>query len=37
MLTISLLTTLILFIPQEFMNLYNYQSHTSQVAVCYIT
>jgi len=35
MLTISILIGLLLFTPQEFINLYNYQSHTSQVAVCY--
>ena len=29
MLTISLLIGLLLFTPQEFINLYNYQSHTS--------
>ena len=34
MLTISILIGLLLFTPQEFLNLYNYQ-HTSQVAVCY--
>jgi hypothetical protein len=33
MLTISLLIGLLLFTPQEFLNLYNYQQ--SQVAVCY--
>ena len=37
MLTISILIGLLLFTPQEFLNLHNYQSHTSQVAVCYIT
>jgi len=37
MLTISILIGLLLFTPQEFLNLYNYQSHTSQVAVCYTT
>ena len=35
MLTYTLLLSLLLFTPQEFLNLYNYQSHTSQVAVCY--
>ena len=30
MLTISILIGLLLFTPQEFINLYNYQSHTSQ-------
>ena len=35
MLTISLLIGLLLFTPQEFLNLYNYQTQTSQVAVCY--
>ena len=28
MLTISLLTSLLLFLPQDFMNLYNYQTNT---------
>ena len=36
MLTISILIGLLLFTPQEFLNLYNYQSHTShEVALCY--
>ncbi len=36
MLTISLLIGLLLFTPQEFINLYTYQSQP-EVAVCYIT
>ena len=29
MLTYTILLSLLLFTPQEFLNLYNYQSHTS--------
>ena len=38
MLTISILTSLLLFTPQEFLNLYNYQSQSYEVAtICYTT
>ena len=35
MLTISLLISLLLFTPQEFANLYNYQQTQYEVALCY--
>ena len=36
MLTLSLLTSLLLFLPQDFMNLYNYQQTQYQTELCYI-
>ena len=36
MLTLSLLTSLLLFLPQDFMNLYNYQQTQYQAELCYI-
>ena len=37
MLTLSLLTSLLLFLPQDFFNLYHYQQTQYQTEVCYIT
>ena len=35
MLTLTILTSLLLFLPQDFLNLYNYQQTQYEVAVCY--
>jgi len=37
MLTYTILLSLLLFTPQEFVNLLTYQSQSHEVAVCYIT
>jgi len=37
MLTISILTSLLLVLPQDFLNLYNYQQTQYEVALCYTT
>ena len=37
MLTISLLLSLLLFTPQEFINLYNYSLSSPRTQLCYIT
>ena len=37
MLTYTILLSLLLFTPQEFLNLYNYQSHTSHEVALHLT